>query len=446
MGPLSARQVKRHELQLKKHLVRNYLAHSIEGGLFGGAMAFVAGNVLPKMIQTLGGQPWLITLMPIAMPIGWMLPPLLIAHRIEKIHWVHPLLLFTGLMQRLPYLLAGLALILGSLGHWSLLAAAALAPFLSGLAGGLSQSAWQELVAKTLPENRRSGVMAIRNLISTGIGIAAGIIVRWLLAAFEGRITVGYGILHLVGFGLLMLSYAVFAMIRETNLPPRPHRDTPTLWSNLMSLPLLVANRPQYRLFLLDRLLIGGGVIMAPWVSIHACAVLGKADSFLGDLLLAGVIGGFAGNILAGPMGDRFGGKAAMMVARLLSVAVAAWMPFARTEWGFFALFAMMGLAGTFGMVGRQTLTLEIVPAVKRATYLSMISAVGLITSLIGSQISRVTWQVTGGSFHWAAWLTLAFTAASVVPLVLIKEPRHRAPNPDDVSGLALTRRPGSSR
>jgi predicted MFS family arabinose efflux permease len=269
--------------------------------------------------------------------------------------------------------------------------------------------------------------MALRNLISTAIGAGAGLTARELLELYQGRITIGYGILHLLTFALLAASYVVFAMIRETNLPARPSRQTPTLGSNLRALPGLIANRPQYRRYLLDRLLAGGGFIMAAWRGIHVTAVLGVGDAYVGNLVIVGVAGGFVGNFLAGPMGDRFGGKAALLIGRALMVAVAVWMPLARTQWEFLALFAAIGLAKTFAMVGQQTLTLEIVPLVKRATYLGLIAAVGMVGSIAGSQISRLTWQLTGGSFHWVSWLTLACSIGSVILLLRIDEPRGRS-------------------
>ena len=68
-----------------------------------------------------------------------------------------PFVSITGVLQRIPYLFAALALYYaagdGSLGL--VLAAVVAAPIISGVAGGISLTAWQQLIARCVPENRR---------------------------------------------------------------------------------------------------------------------------------------------------------------------------------------------------------------------------------------------------------------------------------------------------
>jgi MFS family permease len=91
---------------------RNYLAHSLEGGLFMGALSFVsASTLLPTVVRSLRGPDWLISMMPVMMAVGALLPPVFTAHVIDRLRRYMPLLLVTGVFQRVPYLLAGLALL-----------------------------------------------------------------------------------------------------------------------------------------------------------------------------------------------------------------------------------------------------------------------------------------------------------------------------------------------
>ncbi|MGH8047242.1 MAG: hypothetical protein ACREKL_08345, partial [Chthoniobacterales bacterium] len=90
----------------------NYWTIVAEGALFGGALSFVNANtLLPAIVQSLGGAVWLISLMPIIMLVGFRLPPILTAYRIERLHTYKPFLVRAGLIQRLPFGIAGVALL-----------------------------------------------------------------------------------------------------------------------------------------------------------------------------------------------------------------------------------------------------------------------------------------------------------------------------------------------
>lgn len=188
----------------------NQLAHGIEGGLFIGALTFLsAETVLPVMIRSLNGPTWLIALMPLMMMMGLAWPSLFISRLVERLHRVKPFVLITGVFQRVPYVLAMLSLFMfGTSRPLLTLSLVALAPFLLGLTGGISFSAWQELTANVIPRERLASVWALRSTVGAGIGIGAGMTIRLVLARYPG--TTGYGILHGLAAGLLMMSYAVF--------------------------------------------------------------------------------------------------------------------------------------------------------------------------------------------------------------------------------------------
>ena len=54
-----------YESEVALHLKRNYLVHCADGGLWMGAMAFVAADtIMPSLVRSLGGPTWLIALTP----------------------------------------------------------------------------------------------------------------------------------------------------------------------------------------------------------------------------------------------------------------------------------------------------------------------------------------------------------------------------------------------
>ena len=410
--------------QVQKYFWRNYIANSIEGGIYIGGMAFLsAESMMPAMVKSLGGPSWLISLTPMMMMLGCVWPPLFTAHVVERLERVKPFAVVSGLFQRLPYLLAALALFFLVDTHPRIvLAVVALAPFVSGLMLGIGMGAWTELVSKVIPEERRASLWAIRYIITALIGVGAGGFIRYVLAAHPGA--VGYGILHAVAFGFLMVSFAVFCLIHETPRPKHLPVVERGLGENLRSLPQIVATDARLRRFIIARILRTGLFVMIPFLAIHALEMSGRGEAFLGNLVAAQMIGGIVGNLLAGYLGDRYGGKCVVVLARSLLVVVCLGAAANTSATGFIALFLVLGLAQYADKVGQWTLAVEICPADRRPTYISLLMTVSLPGMLVAMGLS--TWiHDAWGLFHPAALVSAAALALSVVFILGVSEPRR---------------------
>ena len=189
-------QVSDRLLSTRSSLRRNYLALGLDGGLFMGGMAFIAADtVLPTLIRQLGGPNWVIGLLPVLMGLGFMWTPLFVAHRVERMATMKPFILPCGLAQRLPFLIAGIALLLFA-GDYPMLALSAvvLAPLISGSFGGASQGAYLQMNKRVLPANRLASSFAMRFIVGAMIAMGAGTVIEYTLSSHPG--TAGYAYLH----------------------------------------------------------------------------------------------------------------------------------------------------------------------------------------------------------------------------------------------------------
>lgn len=398
---------------------RNWLAHAVEGGLFMGALAFVnAQTLLPSVINGLGGPQWLVALMPVLMMIGFQLPPIFIAHRIAALGRFHPLLLWTGIPQRLPFLIAGLVLLTSSQATLTITAVAC-APLLSGLFGGVSASAWQQLVARTVPAERRSSLFAVRFAISSLLGIPAGWVIARTLADHPGQI--GYGLLHLWAFGLLMVSYVVFAQIREP--AEEAHREPGTgLWDNLRGLPRVIAGDGALQRWLAASACAGLAAAVVPYLGIHAVQAAGRDESFLGQLIAWQMAGSVGGGLLAGWAGDRWGSRPVAIAARIAWLALCAGALVAKGPWSWCLLFAVFGAASIAGNIAMSALQLAILPAHGRANRLAVMAATQLPVALLAGLGGGAVWSSWGhAAFPWLAAVCLVPAALSLLPLLGIR-------------------------
>ncbi len=291
------------EPEANRYARRNYC------GCYIGGMAFLnAQTMLPDIIRQLGGSEFMVALAPSLGLIGFWVAPVLTAHWVDGMRRYMPFVSITGVLQRIPYLFAALALYYaagdGSLGL--VLAAVVAAPIISGVAGGISLTAWQQLIARCVPENRRASMFAVRYIISCIIGIAAGAVASQLFRNLQ--LFSAYATLHLLAFVFLTISYAIYLFTREPHTPS-PHVHTLTLSQNLQLMPRLIVSDPTFARYLVSRVFRSGYLVITPFLAIHARDVLDRPEAFLGTLLIAQNVGAIAGNLGAAWLGDRCGGK-----------------------------------------------------------------------------------------------------------------------------------------
>ncbi len=403
----------------------NFWVSVIEGGAFMGGLGFLAAQtILPDIIRQLGGSPLLIAAAPSLSSLGYWVCPILSAHWVDRMHRYKPFIVLVGATQRIPYLLATIILYLAASGTFvgAALTAVVLTPVLAGIAGGLSVTAWQQLIARCIPEKRRASLFATRYIVTCILGVLAGFTAKYLFA--HCSLLSAYATLHLITLSLLMVSFFVFLATREP-ASPAPAVHTLTLFENLALMPRLIAGDPTFRRYLWSRMLRNGTLILTPFLAIYARVHLNQPESFLGTLTISNMIGAIVGNLLAARLGDRVGGKIPSQLALVLYILAAAWSIVAGTPVEFTLIFALMGAALYIGEVGAFTLMLEILPQRNRATYLAITVLANVPAVIMAGWISSSIWKHTGGIALLAA-LTIVTLICSMLLLHPIKDPRHK--------------------
>jgi MFS family permease len=265
------------------------------------------------------------------------------------------------------------------------------------------------------------------------IGIVAGTIVSLILTRWPG--IAGFGVLHLCAFAALAASYASFAQIRETTLPPK-RTDREGTWIGFVhSIPAIVRADRRLGLYLLNRACAAGSLVLLPFLSVHALRTLGKPASFLGILLTAQMAGMVTGNLLGGWFGDKRGARLILIWSAIAYLGLCLWAPVAKGVWEYYCVFGIMGLATSLEAIGVGTMSLELSPVQKRVAYLSIISIFGM-AGMTFMTLGNIALQRAQNIFTWQAIIAGVFIAASLFVLVRIQEPRvesaaHTRPRPD---------------
>lgn len=421
-GPSPAAALWSPEAQ-RRHLRRNFLALALDGGMYGTAMAFVAAEtVLPALLQELGGPTWLIALAPSLGLYGGLLMPLFTAAWIERLPRYLPYVAWASVPQRLPPLVAAIALFgfaesAPAVALW----AVALTPLVIGCIGGMNVAAFWELFSKTLPPQRRSSALAARNIIATVLGAGAGAVVGAVLARWPGP--AGYARLYLLSFVFLQFSMIALCAVKET-----PHARAGAvprlgLRAKLRALPRWLREDAAMRRYVLARVFALGSAVLTPFLAIHAREVLARPASFLGVLVSAQMAGAIAGNLLSGWLGDRRGGRILAQLGGALFLAVSAAVATGHASAaGFAAMFFVLGMAIHLANNGASALMLELFPAERRPTYVALVSLSTLPAAL------GAAWLAGLLRTHSAAFWPTALAAAAL--LLVSQWFYHRVPEP----------------
>jgi MFS family permease len=164
---------------------------------------------------------------------------------------------------------------------------------------------------------------------------------------------------------------------------------------------------------------------MIPNLAIHARHVCRAPESFLGDLLSWQMVGAIAGCLIAGWCGDRSGSKMPLQVGRVLFLVVCIAAPIASSVWAWRLLFLAFGAAFYACAIGSSTIQLEILPSTGRASRLAIMSANQIPVTIAASLAGGLAWKVAHeAAFPWLAAIAAVGTAASIIILIKLPEPR----------------------
>lgn len=408
------------------HVRRNFICHVLEGGFYMGGTAFLAPeSVLPKMVQSLGGLPWVIAIMPVLLPAAFASMGLFIAPLVERLPRFKPWVLAFGLLQRLPYLVTGLILLLNKSPDGWLLPLVVLTPVASGLIGGVGVVAWMEMVTRMVPEKVRAAGWSARYIMQAVLGVGAGVVIHRVLTHMPGR--EGYAWLHLSAFALLFLSWLAQLPMKEPVEHPLhvPSRPAPLSYGKyLRSLPSLFLSQKHLTRLVLARFFGTGFLMLVSFLTIHALHVTGRPEADEGHFVTWQAVGTVLGSLLAGYVGYRSGGKMVLLASRFVCLGLCAWVFFNETFAGFAVAYFILGFGLFLDRVGDLTLAAELCPPARRSTLQAILGFCNVFSLLLSSLTAGQVYRLTE-SFHAVALMAACCAVISVLLLSTIPEPRQ---------------------
>jgi len=382
------------------HLRRNFSLGIVNGGFFILAEALMSiDTVLTWFVQQLGGSNFLIGLVGPLRDAGWFLPQLFVSHRLQRKPLKLPLYRRAAAVRSVAWFVWTAATFVLATNSSALLCVFFVAFAVNSLASGFAGLPFMEVVAKTIPPQRRGSYFGARIFAGSLLGLFASVLVAVVLSEQNAMpFPQNVGVLFVISWVAAVIGMAAFGLVKE---PPSDVRDDGATFTAHMQ---RAARLPKYnhnlRYLLIARVVILLSYVAGPFYSIYSINVLYAPVSIIGLYVGVRTIVALAINPVWSWLSDRHGNKLVMQLATATGVLMIAWAVFAPSvarqlnapdqlvAYLFVPVFALMGIYETGIGIGSVNLTLEVAPANDRAIY------IGLTNTVLG--IAYISTAVSG--------------------------------------------------
>lgn len=364
------------ESDIEKNYKHNFIANFLDGTIYGVEDSFISPRtILPIFLANLIDSKLAIGLLSTIVSTGWLLPQLFTANWTQRLPVKKMAPVKWGFFtERVPIFLLFLS-------AWLATVNAKLAVFVFFIlitwyrvGGGVVAVAWQDMLAKIFPTERRGKFFGLTNFGGKVAGIFGASAAAWLLVHF--KFPYGYMFCFVAAAIASFFSWGSLAMTREPAEEPREapisHAD---YWKRL---PKIVRDDQNFRRYLISQAMITGSTIALGFLAVYAVQRWNLPDSYAGLFTTSMLVGQALGNLVFGWLSDRKGNKLVLELGVLVNVmAVGLAFVAPRPEW-FYAVFALTGTSIASFYMAEVMIVFEFSRVEIRPTY------IGLSNTVIG--------------------------------------------------------------
>jgi len=398
----------------------NFTVNLLDGVNFWFGASFISSaTVVPLFISQLTDSQLAIGVAAMIAQGSWFAPQLLTSNLVERLARKKPVIVNLGFfLERLPMWLTPLAALLAFRSATAAVLLFLFAYAWHGLGAGVVATAWQDLIARCFPVDRRGRYMGLTMFLGAGAGLLAASLSAWFLEVFPFPTNFVYSFSLAALF--ITLSWVFLALTREPVQPSPVPRQSNREYAR--ALPDILQRDLNFRRFLSGRLLLALGGMGTGFVTVTAVQRFQVSNSTVGLYTLAILAGQTAGNLLFGLLADRRGHKLSLEFSALAGMAafVIAWLA-PEPSW-YFAAFVLLGVSSGGVVVSGILVVMEFSLPEKRPTYVGLTNtAVGLV-SLLAPLVGAGLAAINAG---WLFALSAVFYAAAFASLHWwVREPR----------------------
>ena len=406
----------------------NFSVNVLDNMFYALAISLVSQEtIMPLLVSKLTDSTVAIGLIPAISSLSFLLPQLFVASHAERLKRKLPfVLLWNGLLQRLPYPLIGLALLLFAVEAPGL----ALALFFIGIAiaefgGGIVTPAWFSMIGKVIPLRRRGIFFGLADGGGLLMGVAGAYFVGRILDAhdFPGNFT----LLFLIASVFMAISWCSLALTREPESdavkPAQPLRHY------FRHLPTVLRRHGNYRRFLISFALLKLSMMAVSFFIIFGDRSFGLTGADIG-LISAVFIGSQAAlRLLFGWLGDRWGHKRNLAISAGSMVLAAAIALSASNALGLLPAFICLACAVSSDGVSRFNIVLEFAAPADQPTYIGLTNTLIAPFTFVGPIFAGWMAAEFNDSNAVLGFPWLVASSAGALLIWWVREPRNLGAN-----------------
>ncbi|MFP4345013.1 MAG: MFS transporter [Anaerolineales bacterium] len=398
--PVPERTPGERAVEVRRNYSWNFGVNLLDGVAFWLGISLASSStILPLFISKLTESPLPVGLLAIVAQGGWFFPQLFTANAVEQLPRRKPVVINLGLfLERLPWWLLILAPLLALDTPAMAVVIVLVAYSWHTLGAGLVATAWQDLIARIIPVERRGLFMGLTSALGTGAGALGALLSAYVIEAYAFPRNFFY--LFIGSASFITLSWFFLSLTREPVVPiTGTRRSSGEFWSRL---PAILRSDRNFRRYLVARSLMALGAMGAGFVTLSAVRRWQVPDGMVGQYTLALLAGQASGNLLLGLAADRFGHKRNMVIGTAAGTLafIIAWLAPAPT-W-YYAVFVLQGVAGASIFVSGIVLVMEFCPPEEIPTYTglgnTLAGAAGLVAPLIGTALASANYRLLFGA------------------------------------------------
>lgn len=387
----------------------------VDQAFFGVALIFASTTtVLPSFAATLTDNAILIGAVAAVWSGGWLLPQVFAAPFVSHYPRKYPIMIIGQLIGRPIYPLFAMWIILGGTRYPELTLALLLftvAVFV--IVDSVVALAWFDILGKALGPQSRGRLMGLGQVLSGGLAIGAGAVIRYLLGPQGPGYPLNYGIIFALASLFFVGSFV--ACVFNVEPPEAVETNRPTLRQFLPQLVRLWRTDQTFSLVTVVRLLTGAGALATAFYVVYATDVLLLPPGSIGLFAGASTAGSALAGLVLGPVADRAGSHRVVQMAAwsMWAVPVIALL----CQSGVFGayvgviyplLYVLLGVVEGSVLLGFFNFVLEIAPQGQRPIYIGLTNtAQGLLFVM----------PILGGWALQATSYPLLFGIAAIVTL-----------------------------
>ncbi len=413
------------ERLVEKNLNWNFSVNTLDNMFYALAISLVSQEtIMPLLVSELTDSTIAVGLIPAIFSLCFLLPQLFVANHAERLPRKLPfVLLGSGLLQRLPYPLIGVALLLFAVEAPGL----ALLLFFIGIAtaafgGGIVTPAWFSMIGKVIPTRRRGIFFGLAD----GGGLLMGVVGAYFvgraldLVAYPGS----FALLFLVAGLIHAISWFSLSLTREP--PSAVVKEATPLRQYFRRLPGVLRAHANYR-----RFLVAYALLRLSMMAVSFFIVFGNRNYDLSGadvgLLNAIFIGSQAVlRLLFGWLGDRWGHKRNLVISAA-GMALASLFALASSDVaGLVPAFICLACAISADMVSHFNIVLEFADPADQPTYIGLTNTLMAPFTFVGPIVAGAL--AAAFNIHLLFSVSLGFGILGGALLWWwVREPRQKA-------------------